>query len=353
MGRLNFEGWSPIRIDSGPGGEPLVDWMRASPEVTRTPFFADGVQEAMQRPFHQAMRRQTPLADLLDWAQTSPGLVPSGIVFHVSRCGSTLVTQAFAALQEHVTLSEAPLLDDLMRAEARLPTLDPALAVPAARAVASAWAQPSLPGHGVQRTHLVIKCDCWATAYADRIAQAWPETPWLFLFRDPVEVLMSQFQQRAAYLIPGGPLGVNPAGIAFEDALRMGLDTYRARSLGAIYEGMVQQFRPERTLLLNYRQWPSAILEKVAPHFGMALDAPAAAQVEATFGMHAKNPHNPFFPDAEQKHRQAPAQLRELAEQWIAPHYDALETLRTMNGTAAQRTARADSEALETPMTTP
>ncbi|XDF33975.1 sulfotransferase family protein [Paracidovorax avenae] len=326
MDRLNFEGWSPIRIYREPGGELLVDWMRAPPEVTRTPFFADGVQNAMQWPFHQAFRRQTPLADLIGWAQASLGLQPSGIVFHVSRCGSTLVTQAFAALDDHVALSEPPPLDDLLRADHRLPGLDPAQALLATRAFASTWARPSPPGrHG----HLVIKCDCWATALAGRISEAWPDTPWLFLYRDPLEVLVSQMQQRAAYLIPGGPLGVNPAGIPFDEALRMGPEAYCARSLGSIYAAMVREFRPDRTLLIDYRQLPAAIPGDIAPHFGMQPGAQAIERMQATFGVHAKNPSHPFTPDAGRKHREAPQRLRELAQEWIAPHYDALERLRT------------------------
>ncbi|AVS71389.1 sulfotransferase family protein [Paracidovorax avenae] len=333
MDRLNFEGWSPIRLYREPGGELLVDWMRAPPEVTRTPFFADGVQNAMQWPFHQAFRRQTPLADLIGWAQVSPGLQPSGIIFHVSRCGSTLVTQAFAALDDHVALSEPPPLDDLLRAEHRLPGLDPAQALAAARAFASAWAQPSLPGHESRRSHLVIKCDCWDTALAGRIAEAWPGTPWLFLYRDPVEVLVSQMQQRAAYLIPGGPLGVNPAGIPFDEALHMGPEAYCARSLGSIYAAMVREFRPGRTLLLDYRQLPGAILDAIAPHFGMQPGAQATERMQATFGVHAKNPLHPFTPDAGRKHLEAPQRLRELAREWIAPHYDALERLRAEGAT--------------------
>ncbi|NEK39786.1 sulfotransferase family protein, partial [Rhizobium leguminosarum] len=147
-------------------------------------------------------------------------------------------SQAFAALDGHVVLSEPPPLDDLLRADRRLPSLAPDRATDAVRAFASAWAQPAAPAHGTPPRHLVIKCDCWSTDHAARIADAWPEAPWLFLYRDPVEVLVSQLQQRGAYLIPGGPLGVNPAGIPFDEALGMGPEACCARTLGAIYEAM-------------------------------------------------------------------------------------------------------------------
>ncbi len=106
MDRLNFEGWSPIRIYREPGGELLVDWMRAPPEVTRTALLRRWRAERDAVAVPPGIPAADPLADLIGWALASPGLQPSGIVFHVSRCGSTLVTQAFAALDDHVTLSE-------------------------------------------------------------------------------------------------------------------------------------------------------------------------------------------------------------------------------------------------------
>ncbi|NRD51390.1 sulfotransferase family protein, partial [Corallococcus exiguus] len=139
-----------------------------------------------------------------------------------------------------------------------------------------------------------------------------------FLYRDPVEVLVSQLQQRGAYLIPGGPLGVNPAGIPFDEALGMGPEAYCARTLGAIYEAMLREFRPGRTLLLHYRQLPAAIADTIAPHFGMQPDASARERMRAACGVHAKNPLQPFEPDAERKRRAAPQRLHALAEQWIA-----------------------------------
>ena len=48
------------------------------------------------------------MSDLLDQAAAEPGIDPTGFIFHLARCGSTLVSQMLAALPEHIVLSEAP-----------------------------------------------------------------------------------------------------------------------------------------------------------------------------------------------------------------------------------------------------
>ena len=40
---------------------------------------------------------------------------PSGFIFHMSRCGSTVISQMLAALAEHVVVSEAGPIDALAR----------------------------------------------------------------------------------------------------------------------------------------------------------------------------------------------------------------------------------------------
>ena len=62
MDSVNFSGWRPIRFYIAKG-QVMVDWIRLLDEPLREPFFQHGIQSQMQRPFHLAFRRQTPLSD--------------------------------------------------------------------------------------------------------------------------------------------------------------------------------------------------------------------------------------------------------------------------------------------------
>src|SRR5206468_1319466 len=64
----------------------------------------------------QAVSYTTPIDKLAEWLQEHPGLRPNGFIFHVSRCGSTLVSQMLAALAQNVVISEAPPIDAVVRA---------------------------------------------------------------------------------------------------------------------------------------------------------------------------------------------------------------------------------------------
>src|ERR1700737_2679800 len=100
--------WTPVRIATT--GEPVVDWAIVG-EPFADPFFEQTADRAMQRPFNQVFARRTSFHVLDDLAAADPGLAPGGFVFHMSRCGSTLVAQMLAAMPWAIVLSEAQPLD--------------------------------------------------------------------------------------------------------------------------------------------------------------------------------------------------------------------------------------------------
>ena len=60
------------------------------------PFLDETVQRALRHPFRMLFRHQTPLRGLDALVAGNPGLPTAGIILHVSRCGSTLISQAFS-----------------------------------------------------------------------------------------------------------------------------------------------------------------------------------------------------------------------------------------------------------------
>ncbi len=79
--------------------------------------------------------------------------------------------------------------------------------------------------------HYVVKLDCWHTLALPLFRRAFPDVPWVFLYRDPVEVLVSQMRQRGMQMVPQYlPPGFY--GIADTDATMD--EDYCARVLGVI-----------------------------------------------------------------------------------------------------------------------
>ncbi|RON02894.1 sulfotransferase family protein [Pseudomonas brassicacearum] len=313
MEHLNLDGWLPIRVWQQ-AGEWRVDWCWFGDNPLRQPFFRDAVDEALRLPFNQAFRRQTPLSRLSDWQTISPGLAPSAFIFHASRCGSTLICQMLAQLDNHIVISEPPPLDALLRS-----ALPPAERNAAIRGLLSAYGQPR---RGVEQ-RLVIKLDAWNIGELKRLRECFPETPWLFVYRDPLEIAVSHLRRPGLHMVPGliGASALDD-GAAFE-----GREDFIARRLGELLQLGVEHCREFSGLAVNYRELPGAMEGRLAAFF--ALNTEQQTLVFSAVNQHAKQPVETFVADSEGKQREASPLLRERVECWVHGPYEALEQWRS------------------------
>lgn len=312
MERLNLEGWLPIRVWQQ-NGEWQVDWCWFGDTPLHQPFFREAVDDALRLPFNQAFRRQTPLAVLSDWQVVSPGLAPSAFIFHASRCGSTLISQMLARLDDHIVISEAPPLDALLRSE--LPVTERRRAI---EGLLSAYGQRRVGSE--QR--LVIKLDAWNIAELPLLRECFPDTPWMFLYRNPLEIAVSHLRRPGMHMVPGmiGASGLDD-DLAFDSR-----EDYIARRLGRLLGLGLVQCREFGGLAVNYSELPAAMAGRLAGFFG--LDDVQREQVFAAVGRHAKQPSEMFVGDSDSKRREASALLVERVGCWALGPYQALENSR-------------------------
>ena len=113
-----LDGWVPIQI-KWQQPRALVEWCYAGARPLTEPFFDQTIQTLMQQPFNLLFRHQTSIETLAERYEIKPGLKPTGFIFHMSRCGSTLVSQMLAALPRTIVVSEASPVDAILRAPAR------------------------------------------------------------------------------------------------------------------------------------------------------------------------------------------------------------------------------------------
>ena len=124
------------------------------------------------------------------------------------------------------------------------------------------------PRHG--ETHYFIKLDCWHTAALPLFRHAFPDVPWVFLYREPVEVLMSQLTMPGTQMVPG-LLGPDVLGLesSYDPT---NLPDYYARALAKVCEPAARHVGDGKGLLINYRQLPQAVFTTILPHFGFAMN---------------------------------------------------------------------------------
>src|SRR5260221_2794025 len=201
-----LDGWIPIRL-YWRENQPLIDWCYLGEMRLTEPFFAQSVEYRIQQPFNLLFRHQTTMDTLAELRAERPGLSPTGFIFHMSRCGSTLVSQMLAALPQNIVISEASCIDSVLRANYRNPQLDEQQRI--------MWLQGLISAFGQQRyaeQYFYIKFDSWHTLDLPLIRQAFPGVPWFFIYRDPVEVLVSNMRQMAGHML-GGMIEADQLGL--------------------------------------------------------------------------------------------------------------------------------------------
>lgn len=310
----SWAGWLPFSLTA-----EAVEWGYMGRERFTEPFFQDTRQRLLRRPFNQVFRRRSGLDWLLERAESHPGLPLRGIVFHMSRCGSTLAARWLAALSDSVVLSEPEPFDTLLQWQFADPLGDEAEKIALLRALVSALGQARRP----QDRRLFIKPDCWHLCHVERILAAFPAVPWVFLYRDPLEVLVSQQRMPAWYTVPGAMAGhgLQPPDDLCHKPLECG-----AWVLAHILQGALRAVRQyPNGMLLNYRELPTALETRLARHFSLDLSEADKPALEGVCRHSSKQPGQPFQPDALEKRAAADAALKDISARWLDQPYAALE----------------------------
>lgn len=303
-------------------GEPRVNWIYCDQTRFKDSFFESTLEECMRRPFNLLFKQQTSAAFLEHWAQTSPGLPPAGLIYHVSRCGSTLLANMLSQLPDALALSEPAPLDAVLRSRFKSTAVTETQQIAWTRGIVSGLAQRRSP----ELERVYIKLDAWHLLSGDLLDKAFPAVPSIILYRDPVEVLVSTLTQRGLFLVPN-PQNCALFGIPFEEAVASSVEEYCARVLGILYAAAVCRAEARKSMLMNYTELPEAAWTKLPAQFGFQVSPAVLEQFQSRTKWNSKT-RMAYTPDAEIKQASASATARECAERWIYPHYRKLESLR-------------------------
>jgi gluconate kinase len=319
----DFTGWLPIRVFPN-DGTAWVDWVYRGDYRFQDSFFRDDITYLLRKPFNRAFRRYTPIADMVNWADRSrgrAGFAPlRALVAHASRCGSTLVTQMLARLPSHVVMSEPPMVDAILRIHSRLPNVSRDEQIRWLQALIFALGQTP----GAER-HLVIKLDAWHIRDHALLSDALPGVPWIFLYRDPVEIAASMFTQPSAYMAAG--MVTAYSGLADNEALDMRMEDFIARDLGLVFDAAVPVCEQHSVTPVHYPSLPDAVWTELADVLGLSRDAGELALLQQAATRDAKAPSLTFEPDSARKQREASALLRQLVTARCADSYQRLLAL--------------------------
>ncbi len=307
-----LQGWTPVHV-SASVGEPVVEWAIAGARFT-APFFEQTVGVAMQHPFNRAFARHTPLDALHALRERAPGIAPTGLIFHMSRCGSTLISQMLSRLAGTVVLSEPQPLDAVLRLRAR--GLDENRIVELLRSLVSALAQ----ARDGER-HLFLKLHAWHVLELPLVARAFPDVPWVFVFREPRAVLQSHFRAPGPEVMPGI---VHPSYLGLRSGEAAGIEPeeYAARFLAALCEAALRYAGLGRSAFVAYDTLPGSVFDTLADPFGIRADEADVERMRAIARFDTKSAGSAFSASVGAPDRSG--EVERLAEALLDAPYAAL-----------------------------
>ncbi|PSR11122.1 MAG: sulfotransferase family protein [Bacteroidetes bacterium] len=178
-------------------GNLLCRWIYLGNQLFTEPFFTDTVAKCLSLPQNSTpFTTVTDLDALANFAPQVPSLAPTAFIFHISRCGSTLLTQLLSENRQHIVISEAPIFDQILRLHnpedepQRLSRLQDAIRLVGQKRFKD-------------QARYFIKWDSWHLFFLEEIRSLYPTVPMVFLRRDLSAVMASHRQLPGMQAVPG------------------------------------------------------------------------------------------------------------------------------------------------------
>ncbi|CAM9674518.1 unnamed protein product [Scytosiphon promiscuus] len=264
-----------------------------------------------------------------------PVTPPTGFIFHETRCGSTLVANMLASVQTNVMWSESTGPWKVMHT---CPKCSRDQIVPWLKIIMDAMSRSA------RHNHFYFKFQ--SSEDIEAVTTAFPNVPWIFIFREPVEVMMSRLgaqrigmegmEKEVAARVEKGmkPVKSTPKkGVKAKEATT-------AEQLSGLCKKAINAFEanPGKGMMVEYPHLPDGIVTTVLPmHYKVTVSSMDRQRMMDTTKMYSKvasfgkgsTTESKFTEDTGTKHDAASVAVQEAAQTFLYPDFYKLRSLST------------------------
>lgn len=235
--------------------EVYCEWIYLGDLHFAGPFFEETILKCKSHAYNsKVFKIITTIENLINWSEELISAELKALVFHVSRCGSTMLSQSLATSSENIMISEAPIIDQILRSD----FLSEEKKTILLKAVLKLLGQKRFP----EQKHLIIKLDAWHIFHATALRSVFPEIPFALLFRNPTEVLKSHQNKTGMHMVPD-VLPAKVFGISAKEKNETGFQQYGALVLEKYFQGFIDFYREDKNVtILNYNEGMQKVVEK-------------------------------------------------------------------------------------------
>lgn len=263
--------------------ENLCEWLYTGTKSFTEPFFDDTIRACRILPENQRKYKcVSDLAALSSWGKQLSSTQPAAVIFHISRCGSTLLSQLLCCSDRNIVLSEVPFIDELLRLKFKGEKYT--------QDQIDEYVKAAIGFYGItdEKQRLFIKTDSWHLYFYKQYRKLYPDSLFVLLYREPFAVIQSQKKQRGLHAVPE-MLEPELFGLTITEKHITNFDVYMADVLKAYYEQMlIITSIDKNVLLVNYEEGMLHIIAKLYNLLELWLDEEANKLLEERSRYHAK-----------------------------------------------------------------
>ena len=245
---------------------------------------------------------------------------PSGFIFHVGRCGSTLLAKVLSSLDKHIVIKEAEPVQQLLGIEYEEVFRNKRERC--FQSLLNIYGHRRLPVH----ERFFVKFSSNHVKRLEMIRELYPGVPWLFLYRNPYEIIPT-FLEGPAWFIRNK----NTAEGAFDAVLPIeAVEGMSDLAFSVRVESSTLRIAIENTcdhcLFVDYTQLKPENLPRILRFFGLKVTGEEYDGMVEPLGYYSKRDGEsvPFVPDSAAKRDKVTDEIREAIEEELWDLYQSL-----------------------------
>lgn len=318
-------GFIPINVEHQAGDHRIV-WLNVGDYQFTESKFRYSIQRLTAD--HQPHDRFATDIRLLASHEFLPDtLYPAGFIFHMSRCGSTLLAKAMARVPQHIVIDEGTPLNDGLWHYLTNGWRTPVAATPENFTLLRNLVLALGRKRTAEQQTYFVKLRSWNVIFIDFIMQAFPDVPCIFVYREPAEVIVSGMMRPVWILdFKGLPQGGFLTGTTAAATAQMSTLAYLTVFYERYLESAVAVDSP-RLQYLNYEQIKpenlAAILDRA---FQYGITPSMLEQMKVQFAYYSKDDSDTlrFSSDKREKQRAVTPEIAQAVAQRLDRCYQDL-----------------------------
>lgn len=286
-----FVNWLPVKLYQQ-NEEWLLDWIFMNDVPFTRPFFDETIsafktKNSLEQ--NPKTKRTSTLDFLFEVADFVEAVPVELFIFHTSRCGSTLITQALCIDKTKIVVPEYLMIDAILR----MNETDNCITLEKRHKLLKALIRVIGQKRFKEQQSMVIKLESWQFIFFNDLKKLFPESKQCIIFRDPDATFSSIQKMPAMQFVPEI---VNPElfriGFSREDYIP---NEYFNQVMQSMYV-FIREIASsnQEVLLLDYNNGMKDNIEKLISFMNYSFSETVFSAIFERLGKHSKHPQEIF-----------------------------------------------------------